>query len=153
MISDGTPWRPLVHGLDIAQAISLALEAPAEAVYDEIFNVGSNDGNYQVKDVAEKVAKVFPGCSSTFGSHSDNRSYRVNFDKITKHLPKFQCEWDADKGVKQFYQLFRQIDFALETFEHRAFTRLKQLQYLIRTGQIDKSFFWKQPNGSSELVP
>ena len=142
MISDGTPWRPLVHGLDIAQAISRALDAPAEAIYNEIFNIGSNDQNYQVKEVAEKVAKVFPDCTLSFGSHSDNRSYRVNFDKISKHLPEFRCEWDADRGVEQFYQLFRQIDFTPETFEYRAFTRLKQLQYLIRSGQVDNSFFW-----------
>ena len=142
MISDGTPWRPLVHGLDIAQAISRALDAPAEAIYNEIFNIGSNDQNYQVKEVAEKVAKVFPDCTLSFGSHSDNRSYRVNFDKISKHLPEFRCEWDADRGVEQFYQLFRQIDFTLQTFEYRAFTRLKQLQYLIRSGQVDYSFFW-----------
>jgi nucleoside-diphosphate-sugar epimerase len=142
MISDGTPWRPLVHGLDIAQAISRALDAPTEAIYNEIFNIGSNDQNYQVKEVAEKVAKVFPGCTLSFGSHSDNRSYRVNFDKVRKHLPEFQCEWDADRGVEQFYQLFRQIDFTPETFEYRAFTRLKQLQYLIRSGQVDNSFFW-----------
>jgi hypothetical protein len=95
-----------------------------------------------VKEVAEKVAKVFPDCTLSFGSHSDNRSYRVNFDKISKHLPEFRCAWDAGKGVEQFYQLFRQIDFTLETFEYRAFTRLKQLQYLIRTGQVDNSFFW-----------
>jgi nucleoside-diphosphate-sugar epimerase len=142
MISDGTPWRPLVHGLDIAQAISRALDAPAEAIYNEIFNIGSNDQNYQVKEVAEKVAKVFPDCTLSFGSHSDNRSYRVNFDKVRKHLPEFQCEWDADRGVEQFYQLFRQIDFTPQTFEYRAFTRLKQLQYLIRTDQVDNSFFW-----------
>jgi nucleoside-diphosphate-sugar epimerase len=142
MISDGTPWRPLVHGLDIAKAISRALDAPAEAIYNEIFNIGSNDQNYQVKEVAEKVAKVFPDCTLSFGSHSDNRSYRVNFDKVRKHLPEFQCEWDADRGVEQFYQLFRQIDFTPETFEYRAFTRLKQLQYLIRSGQVDNSFFW-----------
>ena len=142
MISDGTPWRPLVHGLDIAQAISRALDAPAEAIYNEIFNIGSNDQNYQVKEVAEKVAKVFPDCTLSFGSHSDNRSYRVNFDKVRKHLPEFQCEWDADGGVEQFYQLFRQIDFTPQTFEYRAFTRLKQLQYLIRSGQVDNSFFW-----------
>ena len=144
MISDGTPWRPLIHGLDIAQAIACALEAPLEAIYNETLNVGSNGRNYRVKEVADKVAKVFPGCTLTFGSQgSDNRSYRVNFDKISKHLPKFQCAWDADKGVKQLYELFRQIDLTKETFEYRAFTRLKQLQYLIGTGQIDQEFFWK----------
>ena len=144
MISDGTPWRPLVHGLDIAQAIACSLDAPADAIYNEIFNVGSNDQNYQVKEVADKVANVFPDCTLTFGSQaSDNRSYRVNFDKIRRHLPRFKCEWDADKGVKQLYELFRQIDFTSETFEYRAFTRLKQLQYLVRTGQLDSKFFWK----------
>ena len=144
MISDGTPWRPLVHGLDIAEAIACALDAPTDAIYNETFNIGSNGQNYQVKEVAEKVAKVFPGCRLTFGSQgSDNRSYRVNFDKLNKHLPEFKCAWDADKGVKQFYDLFQQIDFTLDTFEYRAFTRLKQLQYLVRTGQLDQKFFWK----------
>ena len=144
MISDGTPWRPLVHALDIAQAIACALDAPADAIFNEIFNIGSNDQNYQVREVADKVASVFPDCTLTFGSQgADNRSYRVNFDKVGKHLPRFQCEWDADKGVRQFYELFRQIDFTLETFEYPAFTRLKQLQYLVRTGQLDERFFWK----------
>ncbi len=144
MISDGTPWRPLIHGLDIAQAIACALEAPTDAIYNEVLNIGGNGQNYRVKEVAEKVAKVFPGCRLTFGSQgSDNRSYRVNFDKIKKHLPQFRCEWNADKGVTQFYELFRQIDLTSETFEYRAFTRLTQLQYLVRTGQLDHGFFWK----------
>ena len=155
MISDGTPWRPLVHGLDIAQAIVHALNAPAEALYNEVLNVGSNSQNYQVREVANKVAEVFPGCRVTLGSDSDNRSYRVNFDKISKHLPEFRCKWDADTGVRQFYELFARINFALAIFEHPAFTRLKQLQQLIRTGRIDKSFFWIRPNGPDlhEKIP
>jgi nucleoside-diphosphate-sugar epimerase len=143
MISDGSPWRPLVHGLDIAKAIACALEAPVEAIHNEIFNVGENNQNYRVKEVAEKVGKVFSGCTLSFGEGADKRSYRVNFDKIAKHLPNFQCEWGVDKGVEQFYELFRRIDMTQELFEFRAFTRLKQLQYLIGTGQIDRGFFWK----------
>ncbi len=143
MISDGTPWRPLVHGLDIAKAIACALEAPTEAIYNEIFNVGENSQNYRVREVAEKVEKVFPGCTLSFGEVADNRSYRVNFDKITKHLPDFRCEWAVENGVNQFYELFRRIDMTQELFEFRAFTRLRQLQYLIGTGQIDRGFFWK----------
>lgn len=144
MTSDGTPWRPLVHGLDIAKAISCAIDAPAEAIDNEVFNVGSNAQNYRVREIAEKVGNVFSGCTVSFGTQgSDNRSYRVNFDKIRRHLPTFECEWDADKGVQQFQELFQRIDFTKELFEHRAFTRLRQLQYLIRTGQIDPGFFWK----------
>lgn len=144
MISDGTPWRPIVHGLDIAKAIYCAIEAPTDAIFNEVFNIGSNGQNYRVREIAEKVGKVFSDAKVSFGQQGgDNRSYRVNFDKIRKHLPKFECEWDADKGVQQFHELFRQIDFAKDQFEHRAFTRLKQLQYLIRTNQVDKGFFWQ----------
>ncbi len=146
MTSDGTPWRPLVHGLDIAKAIGCALDAPIEAVHGQIFNIGSNAQNYRVREVAEIVGETFPGCSTTFGTQgADNRSYRVSFDKLNRHLPSFSCDWDVAKGARQFLELFRQIDMTREEFEYRGFTRLKQLQFLIRTGQIDRDFFWKTP--------
>jgi nucleoside-diphosphate-sugar epimerase len=143
MTSDGTPWRPIVHGLDICQAIIAALEAPLEAVANEVFNVGDTQQNYRVREIAQIVGEVFPGCSVSFGSPgSDNRSYRVSFEKIRKHLPTFQCKWDARRGAEQLLELFRRIDMTEEVFQFRAFTRLKQLEYLIRTHQIDGDFFW-----------
>jgi len=144
MASDGTPWRPLVHGLDICRAILAVLAAPREAIHNEILNVGDTRHNYRVKEIAETVAETFPGCRLTFGQPSaDNRSYRVSFEKIRKHLPGFKCEWDARRGAKQLYELFRRIDMPPEVFQHRTFTRLKQLEYLIRTQQIDEQFFWR----------
>ena len=143
MTSDGTPWRPIVHGLDICQAIVAVLEAPQEAVANEAFNVGDTKNNYRVREIAEIVGEVFPGCSVSFGrSTGDNRSYRVSFDKIQKHLPDFKCGWDARKGAQQLLDLFRRVDMTEEIFNYRTFTRLKQLEYLIRTQQIDDSFFW-----------
>ena len=148
MISDGTPWRPLVHGLDIAQAIRCVIGAPVDAVHGEIFNVGSNEQNYRIREVAEIVGETFTGCEVTFGEQgSDNRSYRVNFDKIHKHLPDFRCNWDVRRGVRQFHQLFERIDLGEAEFGDRPFTRLKQLEYLIRTGQIDDHFFWNELEG------
>jgi len=145
MTSDGTPWRPLVHGLDICRAIISILEAPREAVHSEVFNVGDTAHNYRVKEIAEIVAGTFPGCRLSFGSPSpDNRSYRVSFDKIRKHLPGFKCAWDARRGAQQLYELFKKIDMPSEVFQHRTFTRLKQLEYLIRTKQIDGDFFWAE---------
>ena len=145
MTSDGTPWRPLVHGLDICRAIIAALEAPKEAVHNEVFNVGDTNHNYRVKEVAETVASVFPGCKLSFGAPgNDNRSYRVSFEKIRKHLPGFQCAWDARRGAQQLCDLFQKIDMTAEVFQHRTFTRLKQLEYLIRTRQIDDHFYWKE---------
>jgi len=143
MTSDGTPWRPIVHGLDISQAIIAVLEAPLEAVNNEVFNVGDTDHNYRVKEIAQIVGEVFPDCAVSFGPPSpDNRSYRVSFAKIRKHLPSFQCRWDARRGAEQLLALFRRVDMTEEVFQYRAFTRLKQLQYLIRTHQIDENFFW-----------
>src|SRR5579859_3067952 len=145
MTSDGTPWRPLVHGLDICRAIIAVLEAPREAVHNEVFNVGDTQHNYRVKEIAEIVAETFPGCQLSFGAPSpDNRSYRVSFEKIRKHLPEFKCAWDAKRGAQQLYELFKRIDMPPEVFQHRTFTRLKQLEFLIRTKQIDDQFFWKE---------
>ena len=149
MTSDGTPWRPLVHGLDICQAIVEVLEAPIEAVANEVFNVGDTDHNYRVKEIAEIVGEVFPDCEVSFGPPSaDNRSYRVSFEKIKKHLPGFKCRWDARRGAQQLLDLFRRVDMTDEVFEYRTFTRLKQLEYLIRTQQIDESFFWTETRDS-----
>ena len=143
MTSDGTPWRPLVHGLDIAKAIVCALEADREAVHNQVFNVGDTKQNYRVKEVAEIVAGVFEGCKLSFGTQgADNRSYRVSFEKINTKLPGFRCEWDAVRGARQLYEVFKKIDMDRSTFEHRGFTRLKQLEHLIRTQQIDANFYW-----------
>ena len=143
MTSDGTPWRPLVHALDICKAISCALEAPRDIIHNQIFNVGDTANNYRVKEVAEIIAETFTGCQLTFGDNgSDNRSYRVSFEKINRDLPGFKCDWNAPLGAEQLFKLFQQIDLTSETFLSRGFTRLKQLEYLIRTQQIDKDFFW-----------
>ena len=144
MISDGSPWRPLVHVQDICKAIHCALEAPRQAIHNQIFNVGDNGDNYRVREIAEIVGSTFPGCEITFGdSSSDNRSYRVNFDKINTQLPGFKCDWNAKLGSEQLKSVFEQIDMSHDTFRAKPFTRLKQLQYLIATQQIDDEFFWR----------
>jgi len=147
MTSDGTPWRPLVHVEDISEAIILSLEAPREAVHGEIFNVGTDEQNYRIREVAEICAKVFPDCKVTFGPHGgDNRSYKVKFGKIHEHLPAFQCRWSAERGARQLRELFERIAMPKEVFGYRAFTRLQQLKHLLTTKQIDQDFFWLKPS-------
>jgi nucleoside-diphosphate-sugar epimerase len=151
MVSDGTPWRPLVHALDIAQAIVCTLNAPREAIHNQTFNVGETTHNYTIKEVAEVVADIFSGCELSFGQQgADNRSYRVSFDKIKARLAGFHCAWDARRGAQQLHDVFQQIDMTPEVFNGRGFTRLKQLEYLIRTRQIDQDFFWR--NGRSAVT-
>jgi len=143
MTSDGKPWRPLVHVLDICKAIDLSLAAPAERVRGEVFNVGSNDQNYRVAEIANIVAAAFPGCTTSFGPPGpDNRSYRVNFDKIGRHLPDYRCDWSAERGAAQLYSLFRRIGMTQATFEADPFTRLKELKRLKATGQLDPKLRW-----------
>lgn len=145
MTSDGTPWRPIVHVLDIGEAMACALEAPAEAVCGQIFNVGDSAQNYRVREIAEIVGKVFTDCTVTFGKNdSDNRSYRVAFDKIHKHLPAFHCRRDAAFGAQELYDIFTQINFSADDFRFRAYTRLKQLDYLLDTKQVAADLTWSK---------
>lgn len=143
MTSDGTPWRPMVHVLDICEAMICALEAPREAIHNQIFNVGNTDENYRIREIAMTVKEVFPDCEVTFGpSDGDDRSYRVSFEKIKNQLPNFSCTRDIRKGANQLKKVFESIDMTPGDFAFRGYTRLKQLQYLLRTQQIDSKLFW-----------
>lgn len=145
LTSDGRPWRPLVHVMDICEAIASTLEAPRELVHNQIFNVGDSEENYRVREIAQIVSDTFPGCRLTIGkSDGDSRSYRVSFDKIKQRLPGFRTKRTARQGAEQMRELFERIQMPAETFEFRAFTRLKQLQYLIETHQLDAEFFWRE---------
>ncbi len=143
MVSDGSPWRPIVHIEDICEAMRCALEAPADAVRGQVFNVGRTDQNFRIREIADLVAGAFPGCEVSAGPPSaDNRSYRVSFGKIERDLPGFRARWTAQAGAEELHRLFRRIAFTPEVFEFRAFTRLKQLKYLQATGQIDDDLYW-----------
>jgi len=143
MDSDGTPWRPFAHVLDICQAAACTLEAKREIVHNETFNVGDNSENYQVKDIAKIVADTFPGCELQLGTRGDDkRDYRVNFDKINSKLPGFKCKHNVAAGAKQLLKIFQAIDLPKDLFESKSHTRLKQIQWLLATKQIDTDFFW-----------
>lgn len=143
MTSDGTPWRPLVHIEDICSAVLCALEAPREAVAGEAFNVGDNDQNYTVRDIAEIVGAAFPNCRVSYGPASgDNRSYRVCFDKIRERMPQFRCAWSAERGALQLRSVFERIQLDLATLNAPPFTRLEELKHLRRTGQINEALRW-----------
>lgn len=144
MVSDGTPWRPLVHVLDICEAVACVLEAPRDVVHKEIFNVGDSRENYQIRDIAEVISRTFPDCALSLGnSDGDNRSYRVSFDKIKNRLRTFKCRRNLASGAQELFELFQRIGMERSVFEFRAFTRLKQLEHLVHTQQLDRELFWK----------
>ena len=144
MTSDGTLWRPLVHICDIAEAIVATLKAPREKVFNEAMNVGDDEHNYRVVDITAAVAVAFPNCAIEFGrNNGDNRSYRVSFGKIRKHLPGFTCRWDAQRGAQELRNVFEHIHMTRETFNAPPFTRLRQLKHLCETGQLDEKLYWR----------
>jgi nucleoside-diphosphate-sugar epimerase len=136
--SDGSPWRPIVHIEDISRAFVAALEAPMEAVNDQAFNVGQTAHNYRIRDLAEIVASVVPGCTIEFARDAgpDTRNYRVSCDKIRRVLPAFQPQWDARRGAEQLYAAYRSSGLALEEFEGPRYQRIAHIKKLLAEGVI-----------------
>jgi nucleoside-diphosphate-sugar epimerase len=118
MKSDGSPWRPLVHVYDIAQAFRAIIEAPRAVIHDEVFNVGSTDENYQIRQVADIVEEAVPGArfemSGTAGP--DIRDYRVNCDKIHEALPQLATKWTVEAGAQELADSFEREGLDEELF-------------------------------------
>ena len=152
LTSDGTPERPLVHVLDICQAFASALDLPRETLHNQIINVGSTEQNYRIREIAEVVARTFSGSSLSFGkSDSDERSYRVSFEKIQRLIPGYTTTMDVEAGAKELRKLFEEIGFSQVNFEFPAYTRIKQLKELLQDEKLDQSFFWKTHSEAVEV--
>lgn len=129
VMSDGSPWRPLIHCRDIARAFVAFLENPVKDRFLAV-NVGGNSENYQVKDVVGIVKARLPEASVVFTGEvgADPRNYRVNFDKLSRVLPNFKLEYDLDKGVEELFDKYKKYGFQLKDFEGDQFVRLRTLK-------------------------
>jgi nucleoside-diphosphate-sugar epimerase len=142
--SDGTPWRPIVHIEDISRAFLAALTAPREVVHGQAFNVGRNDQNYRIREIAQIVKETVPGCEVAFaeGAGPDKRNYRCDFTKIAKMLPGFQPQWDARKGAQQLYEAYKAIGLKVEDFEGPRYRRIDQIRSLMASGNLGADLRW-----------
>ncbi|WP_225652266.1 NAD-dependent epimerase/dehydratase family protein [Streptomyces pseudogriseolus] len=138
VLSDGTPWRPLVHAEDIARAFTAALEAPREAVHDRAFNIGSETNNVTVAEIAQQVAEAVDGSKVviTGETGADPRSYRVDFSRFRAAVPGFACEWTVKRGALELADAYRAHGLTREDFEQR-FTRLAVLRAASEAGEVD----------------
>ncbi|NEB76748.1 SDR family oxidoreductase [Streptomyces sp. SID14478] len=138
VMSDGTPWRPLVHAGDIARAFAAALTAPREAVHDRAFNIGSEVNNVTVAEIAEQVAEAVSGSKVriTGENGADPRSYRVDFARFRAAIPGFDCEWTVKRGALELCDAYRNFGLTREDFEQR-FTRLAVLRAASEAGAVD----------------
>jgi nucleoside-diphosphate-sugar epimerase len=142
--SDGTPWRPIVHIRDIVAAVAAVLDAPRETVYNEIFNVGRNDENFRIRELAEIVAGVVPGCQIEYapGGGPDLRCYRVNFDKINRLVPAFSPQWTARKGAQELYEAYRSNGLAGGEIDQTRYVRINEIRRLQQAGKLDSTLHW-----------
>jgi nucleoside-diphosphate-sugar epimerase len=144
MKSDGTPWRPLIHIEDITQAFICALRAPRETIHNLSVNVGDNNENYQMRELAEFVRETVPNCEIDYadGAGPDTRSYRVNFDKIHNVFPDFKTKWTAKQGVEQCYESYVKFGLDKDDYEGIKFKRVAHIKDLISAGKLDTDLRW-----------
>ena len=110
-----------------------------EVVSNQAFNVGQTAHNYRIRDLAEIVAGVVPGCEISFADDAgpDTRNYRVSCEKIRRVLPAFQPQWDARKGAEQIHAAYTSSGLRLEDFEGPRFQRIAHIKKLLSEGIID----------------
>ena len=142
--SDGTPWRPIVHIRDIVSAAVAVLASPREAVHNQTFNVGRNDENFRIREIADIVAEVVPGCRVEYAPRGgpDLRCYRVNFDKINRLVPTFRLQWTARKGAQELYEAYRSVGLTAADMENGRYVRISEIRRLQMAGQLDDSLRW-----------
>lgn len=153
MMSDGTPWRPLLHVQDFVRAFIAALEAPADVVNGQAFNVGRQGENYQIRDIAEIVAEVIPGTEISYaeGAGPDARCYRVDFSKFARTFPEAGLHWDVRRGVEELADAYERIGLTHDDFVGERLIRLQRVRRLQEEGKIDASMRWASVDAVGSL--
>ena len=142
--SDGTPWRPIVHIRDIIAGVVAVLDAPREVVHNQTFNVGRNDENFRIRELADIVAGVVPGCRVEYapGGGPDLRCYRVNFDKINRLVPAFRPQWTARQGAHELYEAYRSVGLTAADMGQGRYVRINEIRRLQEAGRLDSNLHW-----------
>ena len=131
IMSDGSPWRPLIHCRDIARAFVAFAEAPKDKVHNKAVNVGGNSENYRVREVADQVKRLMPAAQITYTGEvgADPRNYRVNFDLLGQVLPNFKLQYTLATGMDELHKAMVKHGFTKKDFEGDQFVRLRTLKH------------------------
>jgi nucleoside-diphosphate-sugar epimerase len=145
IMSDGTPWRPLIHTEDMARAMLAVLTADRDRIGGQAFNVGRSEENYQVRDLAEIVEETVGDCEIEYAGSGDPdpRSYRVDFTRFHQTFPDAGLRWSAREGARELLDAYREIDLTLDEFEGDRYIRLKHLRLLLDRGDLDSELRWR----------
>lgn len=146
ILSDGTPWRPLINVKDMARAIEWALTRPLSVGGDYLaVNVGSEDRNYQVREIAEQVARLIPGVKVEINpdAQPDKRSYRVNFDLYRELAPDHQPVYDLAASIAELQEGLLEMGFKDPDFRSSRLMRLNHLTHLLDLGKMNEKLYWE----------
>lgn len=143
VMSDGSPWRPLIHVEDLAAAYEAFLAAPTAEINGLCLNVGFDGQNYQVRDVADAVQRQIAGSQVVYANTPDldSRSYRVRFGRF-RDISGVAPRWDLERGVQDIVEAFRRANFTEPDFRGRRYVRLAQLQWLAKSGYLNDQLRW-----------
>jgi nucleoside-diphosphate-sugar epimerase len=149
--SDGTAWRPIVHIEDIGRAFIAVLHAPRELTHNQAFNVGRNEDNYRINDLAEIVAETVPGCRIEYAPDAgpDKRNYRVDCTKLARTLPEFQSQWNAHQGAEELYLAYQRHGLQLDEFEGPKYKRIDHIKTLLNRNKLDETLRWREVAAAS----
>lgn len=161
--SDGKAWRPNLHIIDACEAIRHSVEFDYKGGELMVLNVGSDDNNVQILDIAKTIQRIVPNSQLKFLSDNpnldkeglisdrkvkqagaDSRTYKVSFDKLSSVLPAFKCEWSIEKGIIEMVERFASMDFNNQIFKRKGFYRLQHLEYLLANGNVTDELNWSK---------
>jgi nucleoside-diphosphate-sugar epimerase len=130
ILSDGSPWRPLIHCHDIARAFVAFMNAPKQNIHNKAINVGGNRENYQVRDIGNKVQKLIPSAKINYTGEigADPRNYRVKFDLLNKLLPDFKLQYTLSTGMEELHRKLVDHGFGKNDWIGDQFVRLRTLK-------------------------
>jgi nucleoside-diphosphate-sugar epimerase len=136
-----------VHIEDIARAFLGLLEAPRERVHGEAFNIGADEENYQIAEIARIVEEVVPGSRIAFAQDAgpDKRSYRVSFAKFERAFPELHPRWTVRASAEQMLGAYRDHELRIEDFEGSRFMRVARLKELLSDGELDEALRRRDP--------
>jgi nucleoside-diphosphate-sugar epimerase len=157
--SDGSAWRPNVHVLDICQAVRCAIDHDWRGGQLLVLNVGDEENNLQIIDIAKTVQSLVPGCELKFlqqnpeldsnnliraKAHSgvDTRTYKVSFAKIRQTFKDFRIAWSVEKGIEDLLQKLKAMNLDEATFKDRRFYRVPMIEHLLKSGYLSEDLRW-----------
>lgn len=140
IMSDGTPWRPIVHIEDLCRAFKTVLEADPEKTHCQAFNIGANEENYRIRDIAGKIGKAVPTARIKILNEmgSDERSYKVDFSKFKNTFTEFRWLWNLERGITELMNAYKRHGLSKDDFESDKYFRVKTIKSLIKSGRLDK---------------